>query len=80
MIDTHPNPDIRVIAALASADFVLSPIQLNQEAIDGVRALLHHQRVGIHKIKALLNPKLTLDRPAADAGRADAVSEGELRR
>ena len=36
VIDTNPNPDIRVIAALASADFVLSPIQLNQEAMDGV--------------------------------------------
>ncbi len=60
VIDTHPNPDIRLIAALASADFVLSPIQLNQEAIDGVRALLHHPRVGFHKIKAVLNPALTL--------------------
>ncbi len=60
IIDTHPNPDIRLIAALATADFVLSPIQLNQEAIDGVRALLHHQRVGFHKIKAVLNPKLTM--------------------
>ena len=45
MIDTHPNPDIRLIAALASADFVLSPIQLNQEAVDGVKALLTHPRV-----------------------------------
>jgi len=60
LIDTHPNPDIRLIAALATADFVVAPIQLNQEAIDGVRALLHHQRVGIHKIKAVLNPRLTL--------------------
>jgi chromosome partitioning protein len=60
IIDTNPNPDIRVIAALASADYLLSPIQLNQEAIDGVRALLHHQRVGYHKIKTVLNPKLTL--------------------
>ncbi len=60
LIDTHPNPDIRLISALATGDFVVSPIQLNQEAIDGVRALLQHQRVGIHKIKAILNPKLTL--------------------
>jgi chromosome partitioning protein len=60
VIDTNPNPDIRVIAALATADYLLSPIQLNQEAIDGVRSLLHHQRVGYHKIKAVLNPKLTL--------------------
>ena len=36
VIDTNPNPDICLIAALASADFVLSPIQLNQEAMDGV--------------------------------------------
>ena len=60
LIDTHPNPDIRLIAALATGDFVLSPIQLNQEAIDGVRALLHHPRVGFHKIKTVLNPKLTM--------------------
>ncbi len=60
VIDTHPNPDIRLISALASADFVLSPIQLNQEAIEGVRALLAHPRVGVQKIKALLNPKLQL--------------------
>jgi chromosome partitioning protein len=60
VIDTNPNPDIRVIAALASADFVLSPIQLNQEAMDGVSGLLNHDRVGLRKIKAVLNPKLVL--------------------
>ena len=60
VVDTNPNPDIRVIAALASADYLLSPIQLNQEAIDGVRSLLLHPRVGFHKIKAVLNPKLAL--------------------
>ena len=49
-----------MIAALVSADFVLSPIQLNQEAVDGVRALLTHSRVGVYKIEALLNPKLEL--------------------
>jgi chromosome partitioning protein len=60
VIDTNPNPDIRLIAALASADFVLSPIQLNQEAMDGVHGLLNHDRVGVRKIKAVLNPKLQL--------------------
>jgi chromosome partitioning protein len=60
VIDTNPNPDIRVIAALASADFVLSPIQLNQEAMAGVGGLLNHDRVGVRKIKALLNPRLQL--------------------
>jgi len=60
VVDTNPNPDIRVIAALASADFVLSPMQLNQEAMDGVSGLLNHDRVGLRKIKAVLNPKLNL--------------------
>ena len=60
VIDTNPNPDIRVIAALASGDFVLSPMQLNQEAMDGVSGLLNHERVGLRKIKAVLNPKLAL--------------------
>jgi len=60
LIDTNPNPDIRMIAALVSADCVLSPIQLNQEALDGVHALLNHPRVGVRKIKTMLNPKLHL--------------------
>ncbi len=60
VIDTNPSPDIRVIAALASADFVLSPIQLNQEAMEGVSGLLNHPRAGVRKIKAVLNPKLQL--------------------
>lgn len=60
VVDTNPNPDIRLIAALANGDHVLSPIQLNQEAIDGVRALLHHPRVGFHRIRAALNPGLQM--------------------
>ena len=60
VVETNPNPDIRVIAALASADFVLSPIQLNQEAMDGVSGLLNHDRLGLRKIKAVLNSKLSL--------------------
>ncbi|MDP2406274.1 MAG: ParA family protein [Hydrogenophaga sp.] len=60
IVDTNPNPDIRMTTALASADFVLSPIQLNQEAMDGVSALLNHPRVGVRRIKAVLNPKLHL--------------------
>lgn len=39
IIDTNPNPDIRLISALVTSDFVLSPIQLNQEALDGIGAL-----------------------------------------
>ncbi|MES2899562.1 MAG: ParA family protein [Pseudomonadota bacterium] len=60
VIDTNPNPDIRYAAALICADFLLSPIELNQEAIDGIAALLHHQRYGYHRIKARLNPGLEL--------------------
>lgn len=60
IIDTNPNPDIRYAAALITANFILSPIQLNQEAIDGIGSLLNHQRYGYHKIKAALNPGLEL--------------------
>jgi chromosome partitioning protein len=60
IVDTNPNPDIRMTTALASADCVLSPIQLNQEAMDGVSALLNHPRVGVRRIRAVLNPKLHL--------------------
>ncbi len=60
VVDTNPNPDIRLIAALVSADHALSPIQLNLEALNGVNGLLNHERVGLRKIKAVLNPKLNL--------------------
>lgn len=60
IIDTNPNPDIRYAAALITGDFVLSPIQLNQEAIDGIGSLLNHKRYGYRKIKQVLNPKLEL--------------------
>jgi chromosome partitioning protein len=39
---------------------------------------LNHDRVGVRKIKAVLNSQAPADRPAADDGRADAVPEGEL--
>jgi chromosome partitioning protein len=60
LIDTNPNPDIRQLAALVVSDFVLSPIQLNQEAIDGIGDLLHHENIGIRKIQATVNKKLCL--------------------
>lgn len=60
LVDTNPNPDIRYASALITGDFVLSPIQLNQEAIDGIASLLKHPRYGYFKIKELLNPKLEL--------------------
>lgn len=58
IIDTNPNPDIRQLASLVVGDFVLSPLQLNQEAIDGIGDLLNHERLGVRRIKALLNSKL----------------------
>lgn len=60
IIDTNPNPDIRQLAALVVSDYVLSPVQLNQEAIDGIGDLLNHATIGIRKIKTAINPKLEL--------------------
>jgi chromosome partitioning protein len=60
IIDTNPNPDVRYAAALVTADFLLSPIQLNQEAISGIGGLLNHPRYGYTKIKKMVNPRLEL--------------------
>lgn len=60
MIDTNPNPDIRQLASLVVADFVLAPLQLNQEAIDGIGQLLNNERLGLRRIQAKINPKLQL--------------------
>lgn len=56
IIDTNPNPDIRMVAALVASHFVLAPIQLNQEAIDGISKLI----TDVRNIKAKLNPNLHL--------------------
>ncbi|WP_320201805.1 ParA family protein (plasmid) [Agrobacterium sp. rho-13.3] len=58
IVDTNPNPDIRQLAALVVADYALAPIELNQEAIDGIGDLLHHENIGIRRITATINPKL----------------------
>lgn len=60
IIDTNPNPDIRYAAALVCSDFALSPMQLNQEALAGIGALLNHPRYGLHRIRARINPALGL--------------------
>lgn len=60
VIDTNPFPDIRLVAALVSADYVLSPIVLAQEAIEGIDNLLHRKRTGIEVIRDRINPKLKL--------------------
>ena len=60
LIDTNPNPDIRYASALICADYVLAPIQLNQEAVNGIAGLLNHPKYGVARIKAALNPDLEL--------------------
>ena len=39
IIDTNPNTDIRQTTAIIAATHILSPIELNQEAIDGIGRL-----------------------------------------
>lgn len=59
LIDTGPNPDIRVLSALVSADFVLAPIDLGQEAIDGIGRLINAPEIGIATVmESGLNPSL----------------------
>lgn len=60
ILDTNPNPDIRYAAALITASYLLSPIELNQEAIDGIGSLLNHRRYGYWKIKKVMNQDLEL--------------------
>jgi len=56
IIDTNPSPDIRVIAAMIAAGYIVSPIQLNQEAIDGIGGLIQD----IKRVRGALNPDLKL--------------------
>lgn len=56
IIDTNPNPDIRLTASLVVANYVLSPIILNQEAVDGIGALSRD----IANIKSKINPNLVM--------------------
>jgi len=60
VMDTNPSPDVRYGAALVTADFLLSPVQLNQEAIEGIATLLHAGRYGYHRVRERLNPRLQL--------------------
>ncbi|WP_424196641.1 ParA family protein (plasmid) [Ampullimonas aquatilis] len=60
ILDTNPNPDIRYAAALITSDFLLSPVMLNQEALDGIVGLLNHPRYGFIKIQKVMNKQLQL--------------------
>lgn len=55
VIDTAPTHDIRMKSAIISADFLVAPTQLAQEAIDGIRFLVQ----SVTFAKGSLNPNLT---------------------
>ncbi|SDE08734.1 ParA family protein [Paraburkholderia lycopersici] len=57
LIDCPPSDDLRVLLALTVAGFVLSPIQLNQEAIEGIVRTLRGTR-GVERIREKFNPSL----------------------
>lgn len=57
IIDGPPAQDIRVTMALALCDYVLSPIQLAQESVEGMRDTLSSPR-GVLRIKGSVNPSL----------------------
>ncbi|MCL2876523.1 MAG: ParA family protein, partial [Betaproteobacteria bacterium] len=54
LTDTNPTPDVRMMVSLVLATYVLSPVQLNQEAIDGIAGLT----ADIKKVKMALNNDL----------------------
>lgn len=54
IFDTNPNPDVRAIGSLCVATHVLSPIQLNKEALDGVVDLFNQ----IESVREEINPEL----------------------
>lgn len=57
LIDCAPTADLRTVYAQAVADFMLSPIQLNQEAVEGVTETINGRR-GVRRIQATINPAL----------------------
>lgn len=57
LIDCPPSDDLRVLLALTVADFVLSPIQLNQEAIEGIVKTLRGTR-GVERVREKFNASL----------------------
>ena len=56
IIDTNPNPDIRVTASMIAATHVISPVQMNQEAISGIGGVVQI----VKGVKVKLNPALDL--------------------
>ena len=60
IIDTNPNPDIRYAIGLLASNYLISPVDLTQEAIEGIGEVLNHRKYGLMKIKATLNKQLQL--------------------
>jgi chromosome partitioning protein len=58
VIDTNPVQDVRVLCALVSSDFVLSPITLTKEALEGIRALFNDPRTGVFAVQENYNRNL----------------------
>lgn len=54
VIDTPPDPGVRMTAALVVADYVVSPIELAQESVEGVASLMAR----IQGVKTKYNPNL----------------------
>lgn len=57
LIDCAPTADLRLIYAQSIADFMVSPIQLNREAVEGVNETIKGRR-GVERIQATANPDL----------------------
>jgi chromosome partitioning protein len=49
LIDCAPTSDLRMVYAQSVADFMLSPIQLDQEAVEGVTETINGRR-GVRRI------------------------------
>jgi chromosome partitioning protein len=60
LIDTNPSPDIRKTIALVVANYLLVPIALTQESIEGVKASLYSEPYGYEHIKKTYNAGLEL--------------------
>jgi chromosome partitioning protein len=54
LIDTAPSLGLRLVAAVAAANYVISPIELQTYSIDGIAAMLKT----IYGIRQKLNPGL----------------------
>jgi chromosome partitioning protein len=57
LINCAPTSDLRTVYAQSVADFMLSPIQLDQEAVEGMTETINGRRA-VRRIQARFNPAL----------------------